>query len=696
MTEFSNIEQEADEPDPQADADKKFDRQAQKDFLGSAKNPNHIKWRKDAADDFEFVAGGAYEDSGQWQKADIEKLKDQDRPIITMNRLEPLVEGIVGAEVNNRQEVSYQPREPADKGASQALAEVGKWARDNDVEEEETDAFRCALICGMGWTGHSMDYGDDLDGKYQVVSSDPLGHYWDPDARRPNLSDSRWRGYVEIMSRDRFKALFPGEKGAENVFGIKGYVPGTEDDTHPEKYPSDYDDPELQGVEGGDRTPSNVHVLEYQCYKMEPAYRVLDPASGELSKPLPKEEFDQLRTAVEARGAVMTRFGTPPDIPDDDSPPPVVFRYLQQERRVYYRAFYSGSERLGKKERNPWKRGFTMQCITGRRHRKRNTWYGMVRAMKDPQRFTNSFMSASIHHYNSNPKGGLFYEDGAVENDEDLQAKLAHPSPAIKLQPGGLQKMQLIAPAPASQALDRLIQIVSDMPPLVTGVSLEWLGLAGRDQPVGLEQTRKLATLSIVSPIFSSYRKYRKESGRLLFDFIQDYIPESTLARVVSADSREFVSALKNADTLKFDIHVDDAPLSPSIKATVFSTMKDFAQFMFEKLPPAAAAEAAKAFFEYSPLPQALVNRLVAAMDAAQKPDPMAQMAAMLEMAEKKSIIDKNQAQALLAQAKAQTEVGKPELEQDKLDLQASDQVMNLAQTGMQMEAAMRKKETGS
>ena len=686
------------EPGQPSVADKKYDRQAKRDFISSAKNPNHVKWRKEAEDDFEFVAGGSYDDSGQWRKEDIAKLKEQERPIITMNRLEPLIEGIVGAEVNNRQEVSYQPREPDDTGVAVALLEVGKWARDNNAEEEETDAFRSTIICGMGWTAHTMDYSRDLDGEYEIVSTDPLSHYWDPNAKRPNLMDARWVGYVDIIDRDTFKIMFPDQKGADNVFGVKCQASGGDDSTRPEKNPSDYDDPALQGVEGGDATPDEVQVLEYQCYTMEPTFRVLDPNTGKLSKAMDKEEFDKFKGAAEAAGAVLVRFGAPPPDPEEGAPPPVVSRYLSQERRVYYRAFYSGDKRLGERERNPWRNGFTRLCITGRRHRKRGTWYGLVRPMKDPSRFANSFLSAAIHHYNSNPKGGIGYEDGAIENEEDLENRLAHPSPMIKFNPGGLAKMQFLPPAAPSMALDRLIQVVSDMPPLVTGVSLEWLGLASRDQPVGLEQTRKLATLSIVSPIFSSYREYRKIAGRLLFDFIKDYVPESTLERVMSADSRPFVKALKDADTLKFDVHVDDAPLSPSIKATVFSSMKDFMQFMVQGLPPAVTAEAAKAFFQYSPLPAQLVAKLVKAMDQAQQPDPLVKIAKMLDMAVQKSLIDKNQAQALLAQAQAQTEIGKPQLEQDKLDLGAADQVMNLMQTGIQAKAAMHKAEqsTGS
>ena len=680
MTEIGNTPPEPiEKPNPEVLTDREFDTQAKRDMLSSANNPNHIRWRKDADDDNEFVAGGAYDDSGQWLADDIAVLKAQKRPIITLNRLEPLVEGIVGAEVNNRQQISFQARETADKPVAMALQEAGKWARDNDVEEEETDAFRQTIICGMGWVHHRMNYTEDLDGKYEVLSTDPLAHYWDVDSIRPNLADARWVGYVEQMSRDRFKVLFPGEKGKSDIFGVKPFPLG--DSTRAEKEPSDYDDPNLTDtgvVQDGQKR--NIVVLEYQCYKLEPAYRVLDVATEELSDPMDREEFNKLREAVEAQGAVMARFGTPVD-PDENGVAPVVFRFLKQPKKTYYRAFYSGNRRLEPRERNPWRNGFTMQCITGRRHQKRNTWYGVVRAMKDPQRLTNSFMSSMIHHYNSNPKGGVFFEEGAMDNPEEMEAKLAHPSPSIELLPGGLAKIEMIQPANASQALDRLLTFMMDMPPLVTGISLEFIGLAGRDQAIGLEQTRKLSTLSIVSPIFSSYRRYKKQAGRLLYDFIVDFIPAATLTRILSAESKPLVPQIKAPNTLKFDIHVDDAPLSPSVKATVFSVMKDMLQF----LPPELAPSFLPDFLDFSPLPTALVQKLQKALQP-RPPNPMAQLAKILELRKVAAEIHEKESKAGLNEAKTDTETDKSDLEQDKLDLAQFDSIINLLQTQIQMQ----------
>ena len=60
------------------------------------------KWRTGARDDFNFVAGD------QWEAEDAQILKDEERPTVTFNYSEKMIDAVVGAEVNNRQEVIYK------------------------------------------------------------------------------------------------------------------------------------------------------------------------------------------------------------------------------------------------------------------------------------------------------------------------------------------------------------------------------------------------------------------------------------------------------------------------------------------------------------------------------------------------------------------------------------------------------------
>lgn len=535
------------------------------------------EWRKEAKSDFDFVAGK------QWDDEDKQLLREQLRPIITFNRVGPIIEAVAGSEINNRQEVHYLPRTVGegdnDTGVTDVLTEAARWVRDLcDAEDEESDAFMDCTTCGMGWTETRMDYETDLDGEVRIDRVDPFEMWWDPDAKKRNLTDARWVMRIKWISKDDLKAMWPGKVDdvIETAPWDKGETTGVQGNANS---PDEYADSDPNPWETN-RPKDSVRVVEYQWWEREPVWRVT--ANGEIVE-FSEKKFARLRDQFDQAG----------------------IRYLKQTRRVYRRAFVAGDTVLEDKL-GPCEHDFTYKCITGKRNRNKNTWYGLVRAMRDPQKWANKFYSQLLHVINSNAKGGIIAEEDAFPNQREAEAKWARSDSIVTAKKGVLQRgaIQPKPTVPYPTGLDRLMQLAMDAHYSVTGVNLEMLGMADRNQAGVLEYQRRQAGLTILAMLFDSLRRYRKEQGRVLLYFIKEYISDGRLIRVVGQEGAKYVPLTKKDETLRYDVIVDEAATSPNQKEKTFQIMTQIIPFLMKSgvpMPPE--------ILDYSPLPASLVAK---------------------------------------------------------------------------------------
>src|SRR5262249_9561120 len=143
----------------------------------------------------------------------------------------------------------------------------------------------------------------------------------------------------------------------------------------------------------------------------------------------------------------------------------------------------------------PDKHRFTLQCITGKMHKNKRTWYGLVRLMRDPQINANKWLSQALHIMNTTAKGGVIVEEGAVKNIAEFQKTYASPQAATFVRTGAISKGQIMAKPGAGLAAPyvQLVQLAIQAIPGVTGINLELLGMVDRNQAGILEAQRKQA-----------------------------------------------------------------------------------------------------------------------------------------------------------------------------------------------------------
>lgn len=551
-----------------------------------------LEWRKQAREDYQFYSGD------QWSEEDQNMLREKNRPALVFNRVAPLVNAVVGSEINNRREVQYIPREVGDSQANEVLTAAGEWFRDQtSAEDEESDAFEDSVICGMGWTDTRLDFETEPDGIPKVMRLDPLKMAWDCNAVKPNLEDANRLWYVDEKPYSEAMELFPNiDPSMLNASWVRSLG-----DENPE--PHDQDRADL--YEGGqtpygDWTKKTCTIVECRWFEKVPYYRGPD-----IENPGQMREYDERQIAL-----LKNQYGD--------------FPAVRQYKKVVKRAFI-GREVLAEPDQPLVPPGmFGWECITGYRDKIKGLFYGVVRTTKDPQRWSNKFFSQVMFLLNSQSKGGVIMERGAVEDDVQFEKSWAKSEDVTYVKNGALGQYPRLQPKPVAQfpsGFFTLFQESKEAINQVTGLSPEFIGTREVDQAGVLEYQRRQSSLNLLASLFNSLRRYRKRQGKVMLYLIQNYLSDGRLIRIVGNGLAQYVPLTKPANAnIEYDIIVDDAPTSPNEKEKTWSILQGMLP-MIEKLvagglvPPDILLEVAR----YSPLPSSFVDKIQKAAMAAKE-----------------------------------------------------------------------------
>lgn len=600
-------------------------------------------WRKEAAEDFKFRDGDQYTDEEK------QYLQSQMRPVVVFNRTGVLVDAVVGAEIGNRREVRYIPRDVNDSRPNELLTNAAEWFRDLcDAEDEESEAFKDCVTAGMGWTETRLDYENNPDGEPKIERVDPMEMVWDCHATKANLVDSRRRWRVRKMALEDAKEMFPGVD--EDLLNA-AWAEETEEDTEPNRN----NRAEYYAGDGEElKSPSKeVIIVGCQYEEKETYYKALilppmPPAAMVMAQPVmpqPVEvELDAEKHKIaQEQGAVL--------------------KSVKLTRKRIVQCFM-GQDILKKPEPTQTG-GFTWNVMTGLSDHDKGVFYGIVRRAKDPQRWANKWLSQMMHILNSQAKGGIMAEKGAFEDVRAAEENWAKPEGITILKSGALSGAAgpMIQPKPVAQfpaGFDRLMNYADEAIIKATGINMEMLGLREVNQPGVLEHQRKQQGVAILASFFDSLRRYRKIQGRGMLRLIQDHLADGRLVRILGEDQARYAPLVReNIADIEYDIIVDDSPTSPNEKERTWGMLMQMLPMFKDTITPPVMLALAK----HSPLPTSLVDELKQAAPGAQGPDPMQQAAMAME--QQKLALEGEKMQ--LEMAKIQAEREKTAFEMAKL-----------------------------
>jgi hypothetical protein len=619
-------------------------------------------WREDAREAYDMAAGA------QWSEEDLAILKDQKRPAVVFNRIARTVNAVIGTQVSNRQETRFIPREMGDVQVNEILTAANEWARDaSNAEDEESEAFEDMCVTGIGWTETAISYAEDPEGMIRIDRVDPLEMFWDPGSAKRNLADARWVIRVRLFTQEEFDAEWPD---ADPQISASPWD-GEEEDVTRRTYVFPQDAYKSnRALKGAGKARPRIRVAQFQWAEPKDVYRV-----GKSAEKIDKKKFEKLRPKLDKEGG----------------------KYIKQKEMVWKQAFIAGGTVLDRGE-CPFPHGPTFAAMTYKRDRNKNTWFGIVKAMIDPQRWGNKFFSQILDILNKGAKGGIMVEADAVDDFRQLEEKWATSDAVHKFRPGALAQGK-IQPKPLvsfPSGLDKLMSFSMDAVHEVTGINLELLGFANREQAGVLETQRKQAGLTILAPLFDAMRLYRKNQGRVMLHFIREYISDGRLIRIVGKDGNaQYVALAKQPDSAKYDTIVDESPTSPNMKERVYGSLVDLMPAMLKAgmpLPPE--------LLDYAPIPSSLAQKWKEFIRQSPQLPPEAQKQ-MEEggkqiqklQQENAALKDKRQEAQAELQMEQQKIAAEQQLEQEKFrfEIEKAKQEHELAIAKMQMEMEIEK-----
>lgn len=578
------------------------------------------RWRREAREAFKFLAGR------QWSEEDQAKLREELRPCITFDRSSVIIDAISGNEIQSRQQVQYLPRELGDAMANEVLTEAARWFdQESEAEDEDSEAFVDCIMTGIGVTETRIDFDEDPDGMPAVDRVNCLEFYWDKAAVKQNLKDARrmWRlkGFTADEIKDR--GWDPREADCAVWSDADPFGP---DRLHSNDPFDRYSQSEEQDFDEENEGRNKIYyVLHLQYWVYEDYYRVIDPITGKMVD-MDEGKFQKVNSALGKVGMGLD--------------------HVKAKRRCYYQAFIG--KHVLEHSKNACENDFTWKVITAKRDRQYNSWYGLYRALKDPQQWANKWLSQILHILNSNSKGGLLYESGVFANQEEAEEAWARPDGMVELRPGSLvagrvkEKQQAQFPTGFQVLTEFAIHAIRD----VTGINLEFLGQREATQPGVLEYQRRQAGMTVLAPLFNSLQRYRRQRGKLMLYYIQTYLSDGRLIRITGDNNQQYIPLVKQAD-MKYDIIVDDAPTSPNQKEAVWQSFMQILPGVKDVVPPKILLQ----LLDYSPLPTSVVQKIKEAASA-ESPEQKQQkmLAARMAIAE----VTETEASARLKDAQGQ------------------------------------------
>lgn len=486
------------------------------------------------------------------------------------NKVKPYVNATRGFLLQTRNTVKFSAR--AQKQIQQFYSEYANhyhdYNRDNcRANQIEAKQDLDMLVNGYGITDTFLTFGvgyasRNPDGEIGMMRLDPNKYWWDPSARETNLIDRGWDGYTKEYFLDEAKDLFDAEED--------DFEKALQDDN------GEYDYNPQGGVKNlikdyydfADFEEKIINVDFYQWREIETYYRGYNPIYDQtdpeavlnlkafmdsVKAETEDEYFDPKAEILNCSEATKEKLS---DLEIDST---------AYKRNCYYSAVISG-KKIFTKYKNISQDGFTRKVKTGDFDEKNKIWVGMVNAMIEPQKYFNKAITEFLYTIASAAKGGVMYEENAIEDIVAFEANYLKPDANVEVAANALTEGRIKPKREAYSptGVEHIIELTNAAFPDVTGLPNGFLGsMESGSETAALQRQRIRQAVNTLACYVDSILLYQTEHARLMLDLMKELASfggdrqfrlydEEGEAQLVPVKPDHFVN--------EYDIDIEEAP----------------------------------------------------------------------------------------------------------------------------------------
>lgn len=455
------------------------------------------EWNSEATTDLRFYL------SDQWDDKDAAALRKKGVPVLNLNYIKKTIDLVAGYQRQNRSDLKFYPIENGDSLVAEMISRISMWVmKNNHSRFYISDAFKDAIITGVGWIYPEIDYSrDPLNGDVMIKRESPFNILFDPYLTNHDLSDCSYIIRHKLVNKKIAKNLWPDKK--EEIDALGSAV----------KDQSFRQDPDVPSDSG-----NMVLVWEYwyRCTEKK-EYAILE--TGELLPVDEEEKAEMMQTQPDLeviekdmpiiKVAIMVGQST-------DSDTPVL-------------VFHGDSPVL--------KTDFHFIPIFAYLTSTYSLWQdklqGMIRSLRDAQREKNKRRSAIMHALNTVASSGYDIEKGAY--DDISQFATGGPGKIYRRNRGFAPAQRIPAPEMPSSFIQLEQMFTNDIN--VIGANPDLLGQISEKGAAGITiQLRQKQGMTALQEVFDNLSLALQRVGRMLVEIIVDNFTKAKVERILGED----------------------------------------------------------------------------------------------------------------------------------------------------------------